>query len=543
MKGHRALAASLAAEGVEVLFGVLGDGNMELVVDLVEDHGVRFVAARHEAGAVAMADGYTRASGRPGVCTVTHGPGLTQVGTPLVNAARARSAVLVVASETAAAARLHAQAMDQGPFAAATASWQRRLRMPETIAEDVGLAFRALRLGAGPGVLHAGLDVQDADVSRPHRPVRSTSLLPPPQRIGPDPARIEAALATIAASRRPVVVAGRGAVAARVHGQALAFAERIGALVGTTLLARTWFDGHPLDLGVVGGFGRPVAADLLAEADLVVALGAGLNRFTADNGRLFPDATILQVDSDASVVGDPVPVADAVVGDVGLFLDAVLKELSVEPGWTGTDAAQRLARPDTRDEGTEHDEDGIDPRVVVASCDRHLPADRMVVVGIGHYSGWPARAMGLPDPEALVLPWEFGAVSLGLPVGIGVAVARPDRTTVVFEGDGGVLMSLAELDTAAREALDLVVVVMDDAAYGAEVHALRARGRSDSLARFPSRDLHTAAAALGCTARQVARVDELPAACRAAAASTPALLQVRIDAEVVDELVFAALRP
>jgi acetolactate synthase I/II/III large subunit len=120
--------------------------------------------------------------------------------------------------------------------------------------------------------------------------------------------------------------------------------------------------------------------------------------------------------------------------------------------------------------------------------DAAFPADRTLVVGIGNYSGWPVRMLGVPDPDALVLPWHLGSVGLGLPVGMGAAIARPDRRTLVVEGDGGILMSLPELETAARHGIPNTVLVLDDGVYGVEVHLLAERGRPPSLAELDNPD-------------------------------------------------------
>jgi acetolactate synthase I/II/III large subunit len=141
VKVHEALPRTIAAEGVDVVFGVTGDGNLDLVVDLVEHCGVRFVVARHEHGAVVMADGYARASGRVGVCTVTHGPGLTQAARALTGARPARAPVVLVAGDTSAAARFHGQKIDQHHLVLVTAGAIQSLRTAATAAEDVMLAF------------------------------------------------------------------------------------------------------------------------------------------------------------------------------------------------------------------------------------------------------------------------------------------------------------------------------------------------------------------------------------------------------------------
>ncbi len=248
MRGHEALASALAREGTEVVFGVMGDGNMLLVGDLVERHGVRFVAARHEAGAVAMADGYARSTGRPGICTVTHGPGLTQCGTPLTVARLARSPVLVVAGDTPASARLHVQNIDQSVFASATTGRHVAVRSNEALGEDVWLSFRHLRTGRGPVVLSAPVDIQEAEMPREWQSGDSGSSLAGFQRRLPDPVLLDELVARVAAAQRPVLIAGRGAIGS---GEAVTrLADRVGALLATTLPAKGLFTGSPRTSGL-----------------------------------------------------------------------------------------------------------------------------------------------------------------------------------------------------------------------------------------------------------------------------------------------------
>jgi acetolactate synthase I/II/III large subunit len=543
--GAEALADAVAAEGTEVVFGVLGDGNLHWVPRLVERHGARYVAARHEAAAVAMADGYARASGRPGVCTVTQGPGLTQTGTTLTESRRGRTPVVLIAGDTSRGFHDHAQDIAQEPFALATAGAYRGVGHPGTLAKDVAEAFRHARLGHGPIVLSVPLDAQVAPVPEGWSYMPSMRGLAPAQRPAPDPERVAAVAGLLAEAERPVVLAGRGAVHAGVREPLLALADRLGAVLTTSLQAKGWFRDEPFDLGIAGGFSHDLAREVLGQADLVLAVGARLNRFTVAHGSLFPQAALVQVDRDPAAIGHTAPVDDAIVADAR---SAVLALLDALPAGTRTglrteDLRARIAGFD-RMAGVEFAPpgDGADPREVALVCDELLPPGRIVLMGTGHYNGLPAIHVGVDDPLDLVLPWSFGAVGIALPTGIGAAIARPDRTTVVFEGDGGLMMSLTELDTAVRARAPVLVVVLDDGAYGAETYMLRKHGMDDALSLFDNPDIAGVARALGMDAWEaddaagvrVALDEALPL-------RGPALLRVRLNPEVWHEEVFRAL--
>ncbi len=543
--GAEALAAAVAAEGTEVVFGVLGDGNLHWVPPLVERHGVRYVAVRHEAAAVAMADGYARATGRPGVCTTTQGPGLTQTATTLTEARRARSPVVLISGDTKRGFHDHAQDIAQEPFALATAGAYRGAGLPETLAKDVGESFRHVRLGRGPIVLGVPLDVQTGTVGEDWSYVPSAAMVPPPQRAQPDPERVAAVAELLSEARRPVLLAGRGAVHAGARDELLALAERIGAVLTTSLQAKGWFAGEPWDLGIAGGFSHDLCREVLGQADLVLAVGARLNRFTVAHGSLFPQAALVQVDADPEAIGHTAAFDDAIVADARATAAALLGALGPgrARGLRDEELLGRIAAFDPR-AGLSFAPPGAgaDPQEVALICDELLPRGRCVLMGTGHYNGYPAIHVGVDDPLDLVLPWAFGSVGVALPMAIGVAVARPDRTTVVFEGDGGLMMSLTELDTAVRARVPLLVVVLDDSAYGAEVYMLRKHGLDPSLSQFENPDIAAVARALGMTAYSAEDADGVRAALEDALPLRGlTLLRVGLNRDVWHEEVFRAL--
>ncbi|GAA3975113.1 thiamine pyrophosphate-binding protein [Actinomadura viridis] len=532
MRVYQAIADELVAQGVDTVFGLMGDANMYLVADLVERHGVRFVAARGENAAVMMADGYARAAGRCGVATVTQGPGLASAGNALTIAAQARTPLVLLAGDTPAGDPLHVQNFEQLPFALATAGRFVPVRSPGTARRDTAAAFRAAREAPGPVVLNAPMDLQDAEAD-PGEVVPRAVLAAGGRRSGPEPApeAVEALAALLREARRPVLLAGRGAEGAR--DELVALADRCGAVLATTLMAAGLFAGHPYALGVAGGLARPLTREVLGEADLVIAFGAGLNRWTADHGALFPAATVACVDADPAAIGARWPVDAGVVGDAARTAGALAGASSPEPRpeWRTPGLAGRIAAADPFAGVSEVREEGrVDPRTFMRVCARRLPRDRTTVVGVGHFGGWPNLFLdSVATDRALLAPWEFGSIGVGTAFGVGAAAGRPDRPVVVFEGDGSLLTSLGELDTLARTGLPVLVVVLDDAAYGAEVRKLAPRGADPGLARFPPRDLAAVARALGVPARVAGDAEAAEAAFDALLPLRgPALLQVRV---------------
>lgn len=533
MKVYRALADEVAAQGVEVVFGLMGDANMLLLCDLVERHGVRFVAARSEGAAVMMADAYARATGRCGVASVTQGPGLASSGNALVVARHARTPLVLLAGDTPVADPLHVQNFDQMPFALATAGRFVPVRTSGTARRDTAEAFRTATLERRPVVLNVGMDLQEADTGEPSPPHRSVAA---PHPVEPGPVAIARLADMLAASERPVLLAGRGAEHAR--DELAALAGHRGAVLATTVMAAGLFAGHPHEAGVAGGLARPAVRRLLGRADLLVTFGAGLNRWTADQGELFPAAKVASVDTDASAIGARWPVDFGLVGDAAPAARALRQAL---PGvrneaWCAAARTARSADP-FEDVREVVEDERIDPRSFMRICARRLPADRTTVVGVGHFGGWPNLYLDSPATDrAFLAPWDFGSIGVGLPFGIGAAVGRSDRPVVVFEGDGSLLTSLGELDSLSRTGLPVLVVVLDDAAYGAEVRKLAARDVDPALARFPARDLTAVASALGVRARTVRDAASAEAAFDALLPlDGPALLQVHVARGAVQE--------
>jgi acetolactate synthase-1/2/3 large subunit len=492
------LAAVTASEGVTHAFGVMGDGNLTYVDRLTHVHGVHYVAAAREDGAVLMADGYARASDRVGLATVTHGPGLTNTATPLVEAVRSRTPLVLVAASTDPAAHEHPQRLDQRAFVAGTGAAWVPVRSVRSAVDDARQAFALAERHRCPVVL---------DVPVAGLPEHAGTAAATPQAVVRPGAAMEqqlrSAVDALAGARRVVVLAGRGAVRAGARDALVALADRTGALLATTLLAKDWFAGHAFDLGVCGGFASDVALREVAAADCVIAFGASLNRFTTEGGQLLAGSVVVQCDADESAIGRLHRVDVPVVGDASLVARQLLDALPGRGSSTARSGslADELAARDIAQEFVDaSDETGLDLRTLAVQLDRLVPRDRLLVVDGGHAAlSEPVRSMRLESPLDLVFTLGFGSIGLGLGAAVGAAVARPGRPVVTAVGDGGLLMSLVELDTAVRERLPVVVVVHNDRAYGYEWHNMRRTGMSTALAEFSRPDFSALAQAWGAT--------------------------------------------
>jgi acetolactate synthase I/II/III large subunit len=505
------LARAVAQEGPQACFALLGDANMNFATRLAEA-GVRMIHVRHEHCAVAAAMAHARKTGDVGLATVTCGPGLTQVMTALPAAVRARIPLVVIAGEAPLKSGWYNQGIDQAPFVTATGAAYVPLHWPARMAEGLRDAFLQARMQRRPVVVGIPFDLQALPAPASALPVPSRDLVPQSSPMPPHPDDLARAAAMVAGARRVVVMAGLGAVEAGAGPACRDLAAQIDALLAATLPARGIFAGDPFNLNVAGGFATQIARDCLAEADLVIAVGASLTHHNADGGKLWPRAQILQIDTDpATVVQGRVAATAHLRADARLGVEALATALPARPAdWRSDALAHRIAT-DPADPVRLPSEPGVhDPSDVVAALEAHLPGDWQMVNSSGHCSFYFAQMPSRPHEKFLTIR-EFGAIGNGVSFAMGVAVARPDETVVLFDGDGSLLMHVQELETIARCGLNILIVVLNDGAYGSEIHKLRAEGLSDAGAVFGRTDLAAIARGFGLGGQTVTDLSALPA--------------------------------
>ena len=517
MRLYDALAAICAREAPGTCFALLGDANMAFATRLGEA-GVRMIHVRHEHAAAAAAMAYARKEGTVGLATVTCGPGLTQLMTALPAAVRARIPLVVVAGEAPLKAAWYNQAIDQAPFVAATGAAYRALHLPERMPTDLRDAFVQARRERRPVVVGVPFDLQsrawEGDLPAP-----SSDLVPAPSPIPPHPDDLAAAAALVDGAERVVVMAGLGAAEAGAAEDCIALADAVGGLLATTLPARGLFAGHPFSLNVAGGFSSDIARECLGQADLVVAVGASLAKHNSDGGTLWPKASLLQIDTDPVILSQGRIAADAHLrADAALGARALAGAVARQAGWRSDNLAHRIATEPADGSAFEPTPGRHDPRDVIAALEAALPQDWEMVNSSGHCSYYAAHMPSRPHERFLTIR-EFGAIGNGTSFAMGVAAARPDRPVVLFDGDGSLLMHVQELETMRREGLRVLTVVLNDGAYGSEIHKLRADGLSDAGAVFGDTDLASIARGFGIGGARVTDLAEIPALARAFAAS------------------------
>ncbi len=514
------LARAFAQEGVQTCFALLGDANMNWAARL-SALGVRMIYVRHEHCAMAAAMAFARKTGDVGVATVTCGPGVTQLTTALPAAVRAHLPVVVFAGEAPLKSGWYNQELDQGPLIIATGAAYHRLHMPERMPVAVRDAFLQARRERRPVVLGIPFDLQarpweaSMDLPRPSR-----ELLPRLSPMPPHPDDVARAVQLVAGSERVVVLAGLGAVEADAGAACRALAAKTGGLLSTTLPARGLFHDDPFCIGIAGSFTPEVGLEYLKEADLVIAVGCSLAYHAGGGGQLWPRAKMLQVDIDPVAVNQGQEVArHHLRSDARLGVEALTAALPARGrSWRSDAMATRIRDTKPDSQAFEIEPGMLDPRRVVEALEAALPGDWEMVNSGGHCSWFFAQMPSRPQQRFLTIR-EFGAIGNGISFAMGVAAARPDRTVVLFDGDGSLLMHVQELETIQRHGLRILIVVMNDGAYGSEVHKLRSEGMGDEGAVFGYRDFAAIARAFGLAGRSVKNLDELPGLVKEFAAS------------------------
>jgi thiamine pyrophosphate-dependent acetolactate synthase large subunit-like protein len=342
---------------------------------------------------------------------------------------------------------------------------------------------------------------------------------------------LDNAIGMIASARRPLILAGSGAIHAR--DELVCLADRLEAPLATTLRAKGLFNDHPYNIDIFGTLSTPAAYDLIAQSDCIVCFGTALHDFTTDRGKLMKDKRIVQVDVDPTAIGGGLHPDAALNADAGLTAETILYWLNEADipasGFTRElDTATLTAHAPSSSKASEGFVNYVD---TLERLEEALPKDRVLVTDGGRFMTEVWCRISVPNPQSFVSTAKFGSIGLGLQTAIGAAVAAPDQPVVLFSGDGGFMMGgINEFNTAVRLGLDLIVVIANDSAYGAEHIQFVDRKMDPSLTEFSWPSFAKIAKALGGDGFEVRSNDQLEAALKALKnRKGPFLIELRLD--------------
>lgn len=527
-------AQALVDHGVDTAFGLMGDANLFMVDHFVRKHGGTFVPVAHEGSAVLMAQAYAHVAGKVGVATITHGPALTNTVTALTEGARGHSPIVLLAGDTPVINPRHGQSIDQREIVKATGAGFEQLRAPETVAADVARAFYRARVEKRPIVLNMPAEFMWSETRHEKivYPVFETASYVP------EGETFDAAIGMIASAKRPIVLAGGGATGAR--DQLIALSERLEAPLATTLKAKGLFNGHPNNMDIFGTLSTPAAYDVISKADTIICFGTSLHDFTTDRGKLTKGKRVIQIDDTPEAIGGSIVPDAALIADAALTADNILywlNEAEIAPSGFAPELAD-VALTEHPAGRTQETEGVVNYIEALRSLDAALPDDRILVTDGGRFMTEVWCRIAATDPQHFVVTANFGSIGLGLQEAIGAGLADRSRPVVLFTGDGGFMMGgINEFNTAVRLGLDLIVIVANDAAYGAEHIQFRDRDMDPGLTQFDWPSFAAVATALGGKGYEVRSMDELTQAISELKdRDRPTLIELQLDPDDVPRM-------
>ena len=537
MKTYEALANAFIDEGTSAVFGLMGSTNQHWMNSLYR-RGIAIYDVRHEGPGLAMAEAAAIINGQPGVCTTTSGPGVTQLATAMIAASRSRTPLIAFCGDERWGDDGHTHALDHARFAAAIECGFLRITSPANAYEVTQKAFYLTRTESRPIMLSVPLDVQLAgfdDLDEYTPSLKIISQVPPAANL----TVLREAVDIVASSSHPVIVVGRGAIRSGAQEVTLRLAERIGALITTSLMAMNWPPGAgEYHVGVSGLFSTRAAMEFFQDADCVIAVGASLNHYTIEYGYLYPNARIVQVDVQPQVVMGDGRLADCYVqSDARLGLEAIESLLETrafyQAGYRTVEVQKQLAT--AFDDSAIYDiEPGtLDVREVCKVLDEAMPDDIGLVIAGAHSAETAIMASRASRPFILVNKY-FGSMSKGIAAVIGSAVTT-GKPAALIEGDAGFMMYLSEFETAVRHQIPVFVAILNDQALGAELHhhALTDEMLDPRLTQVTTPDLGKIGIALGGRGRLVQTIEGLRAAIAEFVAQPgPTLVDIRISQSV-----------
>ena len=555
MGPSEALVETLAANGVTHVFGIVGSAFMD-ALDIFPAAGIQFVPVAHEQGAIHMADGYARASGRHGVCIAQNGPGVTNFVTGVAAAYWAHSPVVFITPETGSMTMGLGgfQETEQLPIFSKITKYQGHVNNPRRMAEIAARCFDRAMLEAGPAQLNIPRDFFYGDIE-------ATIAKPMLLRHGPgDAAALDAAAELLCGASFPVIVAGGGVITAGATAEAIELADLLGAAVCNSYLHNDSFPAsHTLAAGPLGYQGSKAAMKLIAQADVVLALGTRLGPFGTlpQHGLDYwpKQAKIIQIDSDPRMLGLVKPISVGIQADARAAASALMARLKERRLTGAASRSARLARiaaekttweAELRDWTHERDAYSLEvaassrrmhPREVLRSLEQAMPADAMVSTDIGNICSVANSYLRFERPRSMFAAMSFGNCGYAFPVICGAKLASPERPAFAYVGDGAWGISFNELLTCARESIGVTVVVFNNEQWGAEKkNHVDFYSRRYQGVNLQNPSWAAVARAFGCDGLTLERLADVGPALRAAAAAQSAGKTTVLEVMVTQEL-------
>lgn len=476
MSGAQAFVEALKRQNVEVIFGISG-GALLPIHDVLYDSGIRHILTRHEQCAAHAADGYARASGGPGVCMATSGPGATNLVTGIANAYLDSSPVIAFTGQVNAFSANSSYMIGRDAFQEADiigittpiTKYNCQVKKPSEIPRAVRLAFYIATTGRpGPALVDLPKDVQtevgemefsdDVEV-RGYKP-----------KTEPHPIQVKKAVKLLLEAERPIVLAGGGVIISKASPELLELAELLMMPVATTLMGKGCFpEDHPLSLGDVGMHGTLAANKLMLEADVLLAVGTRFSdRTTGNLDEFCPDAKIIHIDIDAAEIGKNVEVDVPIVADaketLGLIHRLLIYQLKKKENSPWVNRVKELK--DQLQNNNDPSDCDLKPPLLIKELRKILPENAIITTEVGQNQMWAALHFDTHKPRTFISSGGLGTMGFGFPAALGAKVACPGSAVVDIAGDGSFRMTEQELACSVMEKIPVTVIVLNNSMLG-----------------------------------------------------------------------------
>jgi acetolactate synthase-1/2/3 large subunit len=476
MNGANALLESLERQGVQHVFGILGGAILPVYDALCTHPKIRHILARHEQGAAHAADGYARASGRPGVCFATSGPGATNLVTGIANAHLDSSPVIAITGQVPTVGGKSTYMIGRDAFQEADiigittpiTKYNTQICTVQEIPCTVSSCFYIATTGRpGPVVIDFPKDMQAATGNVEWDCKIDLKGYNP--STNPHPLQVRKAAELLAQAERPIILAGGGVITADATDELFTLAELLLMPVATTFMGKGAFpEIHPLSVGTIGMHGNPLANKLLLEADVMLAVGTRFSdRATGNIDTFAPEAKKIHVDIDAAEIGKNIDVDVPIVADAKKALSAIyerliqqIKKKTDSPWNTRVKQAKALMNPPN------HDTTSMKPKTLLQELRKLLPEDTIVTTEVGQNQMWAALYFKTLKPRTFISSGGLGTMGFGFPAAIGAKTACPDRPVFDIAGDGSFIMTEQELACSVIENIPVTVVVLNNGVLG-----------------------------------------------------------------------------
>lgn len=539
MTGAQFISTALKQSGLTHVFLVPTHLFPSLVA--LEHSGIRRVMAHGEKAAAYMADGYAKASYRPGIVISQGGPGGTNVAAGLAEPWMSRTPVISITRAQDHKTTYRHQYQEVYADYRNVTKYDIHVETVHRWPNALRQAFREATTGA-PGPVHIQsqetAELEEADLPDAFLEERFTSY--PPFRTPPEPEAIQAAAKELAAAQRPVLVVGGGAMTSQAWDEVVALAELLQAPVATSLSGKGVIpENHPLAVGVVGTYSRDCACDVVSGSDLALFIGMHAGSQSTSNWTVPPVGhPVIQIDIDPAQLGKNYPNRVSILGDAKVSLAALIEALrsrrALKPRTAWAEAAGKIVAAwwSRHRAGYESDEVPMRPERLCRELTECLPADALVVADTGYAGAWAGAFIEMRGKPGRNFIRCEGSLGWGFPGSLGVKCGVPDRPVVCFTGDGGFYYHLSELETAVRYGINTVTVILNNHSLIFDQHILEGLfdGMGQELAEFTEVNFADVANSLGAVGIRVERPEEIaPAMKRALSAGKPAVLDVVVE--------------